>query len=1143
MLEFAHILYEIVIWLFILYSIAIFLIYSWVGLYAYGAVLRYKHENTFTDYNLIAVNPNAPRFSIIAPAFNEGKTIVDNVRSLLSIYYHKLEIIIVNDGSRDDSMEKLIHGYDLEMVSFFVQGNICTKEIRGVYKSKNPAFKKLLVVDKENGGKADALNVGVNISSGEYIVCIDVDCILEQDAILKLAKPFLEQTEKRVIACGGVIRLANNCKIENGKVIEVNLPQTWLGRTQALEYIRAFVLGRMAWSRASGLILISGAFGAFDKEIVLACGGYDSNTVGEDMELVVRMRRYMEEEKRPYEVVNIPDPLCWTEVPESKDVLKKQRNRWMRGTMETLWKHRKLMLNPKYGRLGMVSIPYWFFFELLGPIVEFTGYFIFLIFWILGIINWPFFFALLALVVSSGILYSIYAVLIDLVGHQVYTKRKDLSKLITTAVLEPIYFHPIVVKAGVQGAIDYFRKKQGWGEMTRQGFQQGVKGLPWWQQLREYLRIVIKSYTPIAVVFLLFFILTVGVERWWYARQFEQLEGIAIGWPLFMDNFCIGLQFVLGGAVFYLLIGVLSSSLARTFAIVSFSLIIITQFVLFLYFSESRNLLGADMFYYTSEEVSQILAASGMLSWTNIGLFAMLLLLVGIPFWIVSKWQVKTVSIGSALCLLGIFVSFVPIDRINNLSRVEDEFVQNAERSKWRYFLASNATNYIQEHPAIAGILGEDGGDAMVEDNEFPFLRIEDTKDALGPYFNLSATPPNLVVIIVEGLGHAYSSSSGYIGNFTPFIDSLTRRALYWSNNLSTSGRTFSVLPSLMGSLPFGTHGFLEQEVLPKHFNLFNVLKKNGFRTGFYYGGNADFDFMKKFIRYSEVDTLIDQWAYEPPYRKLPANGGGESWGYEDQAVFGKVLETQRQESQPYLNVLLTLSTHNPFLINNVEHYEKIFDKRLQGADLSTANKKWALENRKQLVSVLNLDEAVRKFFEAYEKRPDFKNTLFVITGDHAMPEIPLQSKIDRYHVPLIIYSPLLKSAHTFRHIVSHLDVTPSLLAYYRENYKLHTPHQVAWIGRGLSEGPSSRSAGAAMMQSKNQLIDFVWGSYHISNDKLFKLDAKLNEEPISDGSINEAIKGRFEAFKKANRVSFTRKELIPDSLYIRYFQEVTSKH
>lgn len=187
MLEFSHIIYEVVIWLFLIYGTAVTLIYGWIGIYALGAVLRYKKENTFTDYSIIAANPNAPVFSVIAPAYNEGMTIVENVRSLLSLYYHNLEIIIVNDGSKDDSIQKLIEAYELESVAYFIQGKIETNAVRGVYKSKNPAFKKLIVVDKENGGKADALNVGVNISSGEYLVCIDVDCILEQDSILKLA--------------------------------------------------------------------------------------------------------------------------------------------------------------------------------------------------------------------------------------------------------------------------------------------------------------------------------------------------------------------------------------------------------------------------------------------------------------------------------------------------------------------------------------------------------------------------------------------------------------------------------------------------------------------------------------------------------------------------------------------------------------------------------------------------------------------------------------------------------------------------------------------------------------------------------------------------------------------------------------------
>ncbi|WP_293945244.1 MULTISPECIES: sulfatase-like hydrolase/transferase [unclassified Sphingobacterium] len=1134
MLEFSHIVYEILVWLFLLYSAAVFLIYTWIGLYAYGAVFRYKHNNTFTDYSIIATNPNAPTFSLIAPAYNEGMTIVENVRSLLSLYYHNLEIIIVNDGSKDDSIQKLIASYQLEPTSFFVQGNIKTKKIRGIYKSKNPAFKKLIVVDKENGGKADALNVGVNISSGDYIVCIDVDCILEQDAILKLAKPFLEQTDKRVIACGGVIRLANNCHVVNGSVVDVNLPKSWLGRTQALEYIRAFILGRMAWSRASGLILISGAFGAFDRQIVLACGGYDKNTVGEDMELVVRMRRYMEEQKQAYKVVNIPDPLCWTEVPESKEVLRKQRNRWMRGTMETLWKHRKLMFNPKYGRFGMISMPYWFFFEFLGPVVEFTGYIVFAVFFILGIINWPFFFALFGLVIAAGVLYSIYAILVDLVSHQVYTKKRDLSTLIATAILEPLYFHPIVVKASVQGVVDYFRKQHGWGEMTRQGFQQKEANESIWKYIGLRFASALQGISPVMLVFFVLYMLSIGVEWWWYGRRFAEIADA--GKYLLADNLLFAFQALACVGFGYLLFQFLSSFWAKFLLVVSFSSIVVIQFILFLYFGESRNLLGADLFYYSSEEMKQILEASGMLSFKNIALLLLLIVTTWIPLWIANKRTFKKAYVGIALLSLGAVSYFISSALILGTPATKDEFVANVSRSKWRYFFESNLSNYAEEHPGMLTALYQDDDDVDPKemDRKFPFLKTEDTKDFLGAYLQKTTRAPNLVVLVIEGLGHAYSSENGYIGNFTPFIGTLKKQSLYWENNISSSGRTFSVLPTLTGSLPFAVHGFLEQDTLPNHFNLFNILKHNGFSTGFFYGGHSNFDFMKKFMDYNKIDKLIDQDAFGPPYKKLPEKGG-ESWGYEDQAVFSKLLEVQKLQERPYFHLLLTLSTHNPFLINNTGYYERLFDQRIAAMDFSPMQKKWAQENRTQLVSVLNLDDAIEKFFAAYKKRPDFANTIFIITGDHAMPEIPLQNKIDRYHVPLLIYSPLLKQAKTFRNIVSHFDVAPSLLAYYRANFGIKTPQQVTWIGQGLDQGTSGKGTGIAMMQSKSQLIDFVRGNYHLSEGQLYKLDGNLNEDPAPDNMKDEMYR-HFDLFKRKNKLFYTQKRLLPDSVYTNYF-------
>lgn len=452
------------------YATTLLVSYMIIGVASIGESKKYMRSNEFTDFRLLASSPHAPSVSILAPAYNEGATIIENVRSLLSLYYSSLEVIIINDGSKDNCLEQLINGYDLEKIDYHVQYKLATKEVRGVYKSRKAVYKKLVVVDKVNGGKADALNVGINVSVNDYIVCIDVDCILEQDALLKMMKPFLEETHARTIASGGVVRIANSCEVEDGKLVKINLPSNYWARMQSLEYIRAFIIGRMAWARINGLLLISGAFGAFDKEIAIAAGGYDHKTVGEDMELVVRMRRYMEEKGQAYKVTYIPDPLCWTEAPESKKILGRQRNRWTRGTIETLKIHKVLFLNPRYHTMGMLSYPFWFFYEMLAPLIEFFGMVVFVAMSILGLVNWYSFLALLAFIVSFGYLFSAFAAYMEVATYNMYRRRTDMMKLLLTALTEPFYFHPFVVWSAIKGYVDLLRKKNSWGEMTRQGF-------------------------------------------------------------------------------------------------------------------------------------------------------------------------------------------------------------------------------------------------------------------------------------------------------------------------------------------------------------------------------------------------------------------------------------------------------------------------------------------------------------------------------------------------------------------------------------------------------------------------------------------------------------------------------------------------
>jgi len=432
----------------------IFSVYLILSAISAIALRNYLRKNSFVDYSSILLAPLTPSISVIAPAHNEERTIIENIRALLSLYYNNYEVIIVNDGSNDHTFKRMVEAYDLVRVNYFFDYRLPCERIRGVYKSKNDAFRKLTVVDKINGGKADALNAGINISKKELVCCIDVDSIMEPDALLKMVKPFMEESEKKVIAAGGVIRIANSCVIEGGQIREIRLPQKFLPRVQVLEYTRAFLLARMAWSKINGLLLISGALGMFDKEVLIKSGGYSTKTVGEDMEIVVRIRRYMVEQKQPYKVVYIPDPLVWTEVPATSKALGQQRNRWTRGTLETLITHRKLFMNPKFGKFGMLGYSYWFFFEWMAPILEFLGYMYFIFLLITGSINWPFFLLLLAFVYTFAVMLSTWAVLFEEKTFHKYKTRKEVLYLLATALLEPLFYHPRTVWWAIRGNID-----------------------------------------------------------------------------------------------------------------------------------------------------------------------------------------------------------------------------------------------------------------------------------------------------------------------------------------------------------------------------------------------------------------------------------------------------------------------------------------------------------------------------------------------------------------------------------------------------------------------------------------------------------------------------------------------------------------
>lgn len=463
---FAHIIF----WL----TLFIFGSYLFLGLFSAIALRKYLRKNSYINYNSLVLSPLSPKISIIAPAFNESKTIIDNIRTLLSLYYNNFEVIIVNDGSTDNTFDLIKDSYDLIRVNYYFDYRIPCERIKGVYRSKNPSYNRLTVIDKNNGGKADSLNAGINICHSNLFVSIDADSIIEADSILKLVKPFLEEKDRKVIGTGGVIRIVNSCDIERGHIREIKIPKQILPRLQVLEYTRAFLLGRMAWSQLDGLMLISGAMGIFDRETVIKAGGYSINTVGEDMELVLRMRRFMTDNDLKYEVTYIPDPLCWTEVPSDLKSLRRQRTRWTRGLVESLRTHRHMFLNPKYGRLGMLGYPYWFFFEWMAPLIAFSGfvYTIYLI--IVNALNWPFYLLLFIFVYTFAVSLSTWAVLFEEITFHKYKKKRDVLKLLSVALFEP-FVYPIHTYFAIRGNLEALRGKKSWGKAERNGFEKNKK--------------------------------------------------------------------------------------------------------------------------------------------------------------------------------------------------------------------------------------------------------------------------------------------------------------------------------------------------------------------------------------------------------------------------------------------------------------------------------------------------------------------------------------------------------------------------------------------------------------------------------------------------------------------------------------------
>ena len=472
-LEYASLFFEKTVFT---YGLLLLIIYALLAVLSFVNVRLFLRKESYTDYKVIIGSPLAPGISVIAPAFNEGLTIISNVRSLLTFNYPKYEVIIINDGSTDDTLEKVIKEFSLVKIDFAYDPKLSTKPVRGIYKSTDDAYAKLLVVDKENGkAKADATNVGINVSAFPYFLCTDVDCILHEETLQKLIRPFMEEESKRVIASGATLRMANSCEIDKGVIINIKAPRPLLARFQEMEYIRAFVLGKMGWSYINAVPNVSGGLGMFDKEIAIKAGGYDPASFGEDMELMMRMSRYVQDNKIQTAIRYIPVTLCWTEGPTSLKVFMRQRTRWGRGLIQLMIAHRKMLFNPRYGKVGMIVFPYNFFFELMAPVVEFLGIIYYILLIIFGMVNWPYAIILLVFVYTYSVMISSLAVLWDQLTFQYYKTWKDVVRIASMVFVEMLIYHPLIVIFALRGY--YFHlsnRKHTWGNMQRRGFKEST---------------------------------------------------------------------------------------------------------------------------------------------------------------------------------------------------------------------------------------------------------------------------------------------------------------------------------------------------------------------------------------------------------------------------------------------------------------------------------------------------------------------------------------------------------------------------------------------------------------------------------------------------------------------------------------------
>lgn len=577
-----------------------------------------------------------------------------------------------------------------------------------------------------------------------------------------------------------------------------------------------------------------------------------------------------------------------------------------------------------------------------------------------------------------------------------------------------------------------------------------------------------------------------------------------------------------------------------------FSIYILIYLLLLKYFFTALVPLGSDFYGYSYSEIKQTVSTG-----VSIDFLSVLILILPFAFlWIALKIADKANFINNRnstfLLVIGMLLLWFNVSALPSATTYKKEYDYNVAINKQAFFFERSYAYFFDNEPNVdiyAANYFEDGADAnnslrpvmKYVNSAYPFLREENTVDVLSNFFKVdSAVRPNIVFIQVEGLGRAFSGPNAYLGSFTPFLDELRGRSLYFENFLAAQGRTFASLPSILGSLPFFNKGYNELGAkMPKAFTTLSLLKKNGYHSSFLMSTDEAFDNEGLFIKAQGVDQLISK----SNFKEFPA-AHNSYWGYPDLDLMKKAASyyAKLPSNKPFVSYIQTISMHTPYKVPEMNKYYDLMEVQMKKLGFDEENKSIHRTYKDQYATILYTDEAIRHLFQEFIKLPSYANTIFIITGDHRLPEIPMSTKIDRYHVPLIIFSPMLKRSASIRSVSSHLDIAPSLVKFLQNNYKLDMPNLVTWVGTGLDTVKQFRNIHRyPLKQTVSDLIDYVSGEYFLNGQTLYSMGDNFALQPVQDDSKQNQLVGEFNQYKSQNNQITQSLKLLPDSLYRKF--------